>query len=44
MIVDTGNPSTFIDIQNALEAMGVTRIDYLIASHPHVDHLEAWLS
>ena len=39
MIVDTGNPSTFIDIQNALEAMGVTRIDYLVASHPHIDHI-----
>ncbi len=39
MIVDGGNPSTFIDIQNALEALGITRIDYLVSSHPHVDHI-----
>lgn len=39
MIVDAGNPTTFIDIQNALEALGITRIDYLVASHPHVDHI-----
>ncbi|HKM43241.1 MAG TPA: MBL fold metallo-hydrolase [Limnochordia bacterium] len=39
MIVDTGNPSTFLDIDNALKALGITRIDYLVASHPHVDHV-----
>ena len=39
MIVDAGNPSTFIDIQNALDSLGITRIDYLVASHPHVDHV-----
>jgi competence protein ComEC len=39
MLVDGGNPSTFIDIKNALDALGITRIDYLVASHPHVDHV-----
>src|SRR5690554_6933010 len=36
MLVDAGNPSTFIDIDGALQALGVTTIDYLVASHPHV--------
>ena len=39
MVVDTGNPSTFIDIDHALKALGVSKIDYLVASHPHVDHI-----
>lgn len=39
MIIDAGNPSTFIDIDNALKALGITKIDYLVASHPHVDHI-----
>ena len=39
MIVDAGNPSTFLDIDNALKALGITKIDYLVASHPHVDHI-----
>lgn len=39
MVIDAGNPSTFIDIDNALKALGITKIDYLVASHPHVDHI-----
>jgi len=39
MVIDAGNPSTFIDVDNALQALGITRIDYLVASHPHVDHV-----
>lgn len=39
MVIDGGNPTCFIDVDNALQAMGVTRIDYLVASHPHVDHI-----
>ncbi|HEY8465091.1 MAG TPA: MBL fold metallo-hydrolase [Bacillota bacterium] len=39
MVIDAGNPSTFIEVDNALKTLGVTRIDYLIASHPHVDHV-----
>ena len=39
MVIDAGNPSTFVDVDNALKALGITRIDYLVASHPHVDHI-----
>lgn len=39
MVIDAGNPSCFIDVDNALKAMGITRIDFLVASHPHVDHV-----
>lgn len=39
MVVDAGNPSTFLDIDNALKALGITEIDYLVSSHPHVDHV-----
>ena len=39
MIIDAGNPSTYLDVDQALKALGVTRIDYLVASHPHVDHI-----
>lgn len=39
MVIDAGNPSTFVDVDNALKALDVTRIDYLVASHPHVDHV-----
>lgn len=39
MVIDAGNPSTFIDVDRALKALGITRIDYLVASHPHVDHI-----
>lgn len=39
MVIDAGNPSTFSEVDTALKALGVTRIDYLVASHPHVDHV-----
>lgn len=39
MVIDGGNPTCFIDVDNALKALGITRIDYLVASHPHVDHI-----
>jgi competence protein ComEC len=39
MVVDAGNPSTFVDIDKALKTLGITKIDYLVASHPHVDHI-----
>lgn len=39
MVIDAGNPSTFPDVDRALKALGITRIDYLVASHPHVDHI-----
>src|SRR5690554_3880683 len=39
MVIDAGNPSTYPDVDRALKALGVTKIDYLVASHPHVDHV-----
>lgn len=39
MVLDAGNPSTYPDVDRALKTLGVTRIDYLVASHPHVDHI-----
>ena len=39
MMIDAGNPSTYPDIDRALKSLGITRIDYLVASHPHVDHI-----
>lgn len=39
MVIDAGNPSTFIDVDKALQDLGIKRIDYLVASHPHVDHV-----
>lgn len=39
MVIDAGNPSCFVDVDNALRALRVKHIDYLVASHPHVDHV-----
>lgn len=39
MIIDGGNPSTYADVDRALQTLGITQIDYLVASHPHVDHI-----
>lgn len=39
MVIDAGNPSVFPDVDRALKALGISRIDYLVASHPHVDHV-----
>ena len=39
MLIDAGDPAAADQVVAALRAMGVTRIDYLVASHPHVDHI-----
>lgn len=39
MVIDGGNPTCFLDVDNALKALGITKINYLVASHPHVDHI-----
>lgn len=39
MVIDAGNPTTYPDVDRALKTLGITRIDYLVASHPHVDHV-----
>ncbi len=39
MVLDSGHPLSISYVTDALDAMGVTRIDYLVASHPHIDHI-----
>lgn len=39
MVIDAGNPTTYLDVDTALKALGITRIDYLVESHPHGDHI-----
>ncbi len=41
MLIDGGTPFSDAVIVNYLKAKGVTRLDYLIATHPHVDHIGA---
>ena len=37
MVIDAGNPSTYPDEDRALQAVGMTRSVYLVASHPLAD-------
>jgi competence protein ComEC len=39
MLVDAGAPECAWQIMRCLDAMGITRIDAVLASHPHVDHI-----
>lgn len=39
MLIDAGYPEASDQVVAALQAMGITHIDYLVASHPHVDHI-----
>lgn len=39
MVLDSGHPLSGAYVTDALDAMGVTKIDYLVASHPHIDHI-----
>ncbi|MBQ4264036.1 MAG: MBL fold metallo-hydrolase [Clostridia bacterium] len=39
MVLDAGHPLSSGYVIDALDALGVTRIDYLVASHPHIDHI-----
>ena len=39
MVLDAGHPDAGRYVTAALDAMGITRIDYLVASHPHIDHI-----
>ena len=39
MVLDAGHPQATQYIIAALDAMGVKKIDYLVASHPHIDHI-----
>ncbi|HAG10274.1 MAG TPA: MBL fold metallo-hydrolase [Desulfotomaculum sp.] len=39
MLVDAGPPENGQYIVSYLEKQGITKIDYLIATHPHLDHI-----
>jgi len=39
MVLDSGHPLSESYVTDALDAMGITKIDYLVASHPHIDHI-----
>jgi len=39
MVVDSGHRPAYPYLQKALLSMGVSKIDYLVASHPHFDHV-----
>ncbi len=39
MLIDAGDPAAGGQVVAALRAMGIARIDCLVASHPHVDHI-----
>lgn len=39
MLVDAGMPDAGASVVSTVRALGYSRIDYLVASHPHADHI-----
>ena len=39
MLLDAGEPECAGQVADALKALGIDSIDFLMASHPHVDHI-----
>ena len=39
MLVDAGTPDSFDSIQNVLSEEGVTKLDVVVMTHPHSDHM-----
>ena len=39
MLVDAGTPDSFESIQNVLSEEGVTKLDVVVMTHPHSDHM-----
>jgi competence protein ComEC len=39
MVLDAGHPDAVSYVIKALDTLGIKRIDYLVASHPHIDHI-----
>ncbi len=39
MVLDTGHPSSAQFVTAALDEMKIQKIDYLVLSHPHIDHI-----
>lgn len=39
MLLDAGHPDSSEIVVKALTDLGIEKIDYLVASHPHIDHI-----
>ncbi|AEV28783.1 putative hydrolase (metallo-beta-lactamase superfamily) [Sphaerochaeta pleomorpha str. Grapes] len=39
MLLDCGHPESGRQVVDALHALGIEKIDYFVASHPHIDHI-----
>ncbi len=39
MLIDAGTNEAGKDVVNKIKALGITKIDYLIGTHPHEDHI-----
>lgn len=39
MLIDAGNPENGSQIVNYIKGLGHSKIDYLVATHPHSDHI-----
>lgn len=39
MLIDTGERSNLNDLVNYIKSYDITKLDYLIATHPHSDHI-----
>jgi competence protein ComEC len=39
MLVDCGHPDAGKDVVRTLKALGITKIDIFVNTHPHIDHL-----
>ncbi len=44
MLIDAGCDDCGDQVIAALQALGITRIDYLVESHPHADHIGGFLA
>lgn len=39
MLIDAGNVSCYNQVLGYLNDLGITKLDYMVVSHPHVDHI-----
>ena len=39
MLMDAGTPQSGNQVANEIKSLGYSRIDYLVATHPHADHI-----
>ncbi|OOC59319.1 ComEC/Rec2 family competence protein [Paenibacillus ihbetae] len=44
IMIDAGIPATSSQLEEYMERLGVTRIDYAINTHPHYDHMGGYTS